>query len=92
MRKSIWLAAAALALPTAVAACPMSYDTFELAVPHLDLETCPAELAVDGTFCRAAMALHGLAVYQFADDEGERCLVRVVRFEEDEVALTLRRE
>lgn len=70
--------------------CAMTYDDFETTVPHLDLEACPAEMAAEARFCRAAMALHGVAVFQF-EDAGERCVVQVVRFEEDEVRLTVAR-
>lgn len=92
MKHAKWAALAMLPMLPGLAAaeCAMSYDMFEMTVPHLDLDTCPGDLAQAGTFCRAAMALHGLAVFQFGED-GDRCLVAVTRFEEDEVELIVQR-
>jgi hypothetical protein len=57
MLQRIWfaIAIAIFAVYQAVAQtqCPMTYAEFEFAVPHLDLEACPADLAREGAFCRA---------------------------------------
>jgi hypothetical protein len=89
MRRMFGLALLGLLAPGAAAAeCAMRYDVFETTIPHLDLVSCPGDLAADGRFCRIAMALHGVAVFQF-EEAGDRCLVDVVRLEEDEVQLEL---
>lgn len=63
------VAAALAALPAAAQqAAPMTYADFEVSVPHLDLETCPAALAEPGVFCRAALANDAIHVYAFAED------------------------
>lgn len=69
--------------------CPMTYSAFEYAVPHLDLEECPAALARDGAFCRASVASDALHVFVFAL-EGEQCLLAVQSYNEDEFTLAVR--
>ena len=66
--------------------CPMTYAQFEFAVPHLDLETCPAALEGEGRFCRAAAGADALHVFAFAE-AGEQCLVGMASL--DEAAFTL---
>jgi hypothetical protein len=77
---------AALVLAPALAAaqeCPLPYSAFEFAVPHVDLESCPAVAeAPPGAFCRASMANDALHVFVF-DGDGEQCLVRLVSVDED---------
>jgi hypothetical protein len=52
----------------------LDYATFEAAVPHLDLEQCPAELAGDGRFCRATFNHDEMHVFAF-DEHGDVLLV-----------------
>jgi hypothetical protein len=54
--------------------CAMTYETFEFAVPHLDLESCPKDLARKGAFCRASAANDAVHVFVFSE-EGDRCLL-----------------
>lgn len=50
------------------------YEFFEFAVPHLDLEACPADLAKEGVFCRAGTGHDAAHVFAFSR-EGDRCLL-----------------
>jgi hypothetical protein len=68
----------------AQSACPMSYETFESAVPHLDLDACPEGVTDKKAFCRAAIGGHQLFVYAFAE-EGEKCMIAVKAFDEYEL-------
>lgn len=68
--------------------CPMTYDQFEYAVPHIDLETCPGSLAGEGLFCRAAAGADAIHVFVFALD-GDQCLLRVESVEEDRFVLVI---
>jgi len=68
--------------------CPMNYAAFEFAVPHLDLDNCPAALAQDGAFCRASVANDALHVFVFASD-GEQCLLSMRSFDEDAITLSV---
>lgn len=58
----------------AQAACPITYETFEFAVPHLDLQACPVDLARPGAFCRASTGNDAVHVFVFAQD-GDQCLI-----------------
>jgi len=69
--------------------CPMTYAAFEFAIPHLDLDTCPAALAQDGAFCRASTGNDALHVFVFASD-GDQCLLGMRSFDEDAFTLTLK--
>ena len=85
------LAAAAFAAQAALAqaTCPMTYESFEFAIPHLNLEKCPADLHREGIFCRATVGNDGVHVFAFAPD-GDRCLVRMKSYKEDEFQLTVK--
>lgn len=45
----------------------LTYDQFEIAVPHVDLENCPAALAGKDRFCRATLRNEEIHVFAFAD-------------------------
>ena len=90
------LALGALTLATgatlaASAACPLTYETFESAVPHIDLEHCPDAAMRETAFCRASMGAEQVHLFYF-DNEGDQCLIKVRSFEEDEYALELKTE
>jgi hypothetical protein len=70
-------------------ACPMTYATFEYAVPHLDLQACPAEFARTDRFCRASVGGDALHVFVFSH-EGEQCLVAVKSYKEGEYQLSVK--
>ncbi|MEE1609828.1 hypothetical protein [Microvirga sp. CF3016] len=61
------------------AACPMPYEKFEAAVPHLDLNSCPSPVAQNNVFCRSSVANDEVHVFVF-EDSGDRCLVAVESF------------
>ena len=42
----------------------LTYEMFEAAVPHIDLESCPTDLAQQDTFCRAS--IHHEEIHVFA--------------------------
>ena len=63
--------AALVAVPAAVPAqdgAPFTYDAFEVAVPHVDLEGCPEALAGEGVFCRATLNLEEIHVFAFSEE------------------------
>ncbi|MCL4189907.1 MAG: hypothetical protein KJZ85_20095 [Rhodobacteraceae bacterium] len=80
------LAAALAALPAA--AFEMTYELFEAAVPHLDLEDCPAALSGPDRFCRLAIGHDAMHVFAFAV-EGAQPLVGVESFAVGSYTLTL---
>ncbi|WP_113912743.1 hypothetical protein [Roseovarius dicentrarchi] len=49
-------------------AAPLTYEQFEAAVPHSDLETCPEALAQDNVFCRATLRHEEIHVFAFSED------------------------
>ncbi len=77
---------AAPALAQEAPACPMTYEQYEFAVPHLDLESCPEALAGPERFCRAAAGGDMLHVYAFEED-GQQCLLGMVSLGEDAFTL-----
>ena len=80
----------ALIIMPAVAAqdCPMTYETFEVAVPHIDLESCPETMAMDGTFCRATVGGDRVHIFSFAETD-DQCLRQVKSFDEESFTLTV---
>jgi hypothetical protein len=52
---------------------PLSYEIFEAAVAYIDLESCPADFAQEGVFCRATLANEEVHVFAFST-EGESLL------------------
>ncbi len=63
------------------ASCPMTYVNFQAAIPHIDLEPCPAELAGKDRFCRASITGDQVHVYAF-DFDGDKCLLAMKSYEE----------
>lgn len=70
------------------APCPLPYMTFEYAVPHLDLDSCPAAFGEGAIFCRASVANDQLHVFAF-EETGDQCLIRVVSYYEDDFTLAV---
>jgi hypothetical protein len=87
----ITCAALVISLPPTAAEtrCPMTYEAFEFAIPHLDLEKCPADSARDKAFCRATTGNDAVHVFIFAED-GEQCLLGVKSYRGDEYRLTVK--
>lgn len=46
----------------------MTYDVFEMVVPHIDLPECPEAVARDGTFCRLTLAEDELNLVVFSEE------------------------
>lgn len=87
---SLLLAALLLAAPALAAdPAPMTYSVFEVSVPHLDLNNCPAALAAPGVFCRAALANDAIHVYAFAED-GDQLFLGMQSYHEGDYTLTFR--
>lgn len=73
---SVPAAAHAGAADAGTAPLALTYDTFEQAVAHVDLEVCPEPLAAPGRFCRATLVNGMINVFAFSD-EGDQPLVAV---------------
>ncbi len=85
-------AAAAFAVPGAFAAspqCPLTYETFESAVPHIDLEECPEPGMADTAFCRVSAGGEQLHLFYFSLKE-DQCLLQVRSFDEEDYTLSLK--
>lgn len=67
--------------------CPITYETFEYAVPHIDSESCPGADRPEGSFCRASVGGNMVHIFYFAEN-GDHCLLKVKSFDEDEFSLT----
>ena len=52
----------------------LTYADFEAAVPHVDLENCPAAMAAATIFCRATIQHEEIHVFAFSE-EGDQPLV-----------------
>ena len=46
----------------------LTYEQFEVAVPHLDLAHCPEALTTEGVFCRATLNHDEIHVFAFSED------------------------
>lgn len=69
------LGLAALAAPAAAQTqCPLTYNDFELAIPHLDFEQCPKDLAKPDVFCRVTTANDSVHVFVF-ENKDKHCLL-----------------
>ncbi len=72
------------------ASCAMAYAQFEAAIPHVDLEACPIDVAPTGSdrFCRATAGGESVHVFAF-DFAGEKCLAAMKSFDKDAFKLTI---
>lgn len=77
--------------PAVAAACPLTYATFEVAIPHIDLETCPDVFDNEAIFCRATIGSDQVHIFAFSTD-GDNCLLSVVSFNEGEFSLDLKKK
>src|SRR5687768_16854917 len=71
----------ALASATPVSAakqCYFSYQEFEKAVPHFDIQACPGEaLPAEKGFCRVSLDATDVRIYRFSFVDKEPCLDRI---------------
>lgn len=63
-------AAMAMSNPAFAESAPavLTYENFELAVPHVDLASCPAEFEDGNHFCRATVSHAEMHVFIFSYD------------------------
>ena len=69
------------------ATCPLTYDQFEVGVPHTDLDICPASMASDGTYCRLSLVAEVATVFAFSEDTD--CIQTTESFFDDAFELTI---
>ena len=50
-------------------ALPLTYEAFEVSVPHMDLENCPSGMDVANAFCRATLHHEEFHVFAFSYDD-----------------------
>jgi hypothetical protein len=86
---ALCIMAAAAGAANAQGACPLTYAVFEFAVPHLDLQSCPADLARKDAFCRASAGNDAVHVFVFAE-KGEQCLLAAKSYKDGEYRLSLK--
>jgi hypothetical protein len=90
MLKSLLIASgiAALAATQAVAQsqCALTYPIFEGAIPHLDLEKCPNDVARAGAFCRVTTANDQVHVFVF-EQKNPQCLLSVKSYSEYQISV-----
>lgn len=64
----------------------MTYEVFETAIEHADLDHCPAEFDPETVFCRLTLANDGAHVFIFSH-EGDQPLLAVRSYPLDRSAL-----
>ena len=63
----------------------LTYETFEASVNHIDLPSCPTELAAPDRFCRLTAHQNNLNVFAFSED-GDQLLVAMKVYPTDLLA------
>ena len=66
--------------------CTMNYDLFEQAIPHVDMTSCPKDIAKPGAFCRLMMTNGAAHVFMF-EEKGNKCLLAAKSYSEFEIQL-----
>ncbi|MEJ6404548.1 hypothetical protein V8J85_16785 [Yoonia sp. 2307UL14-13] len=88
--KRLTIAATCLLAATAAQAqnaCPLSYDIFEIGVPHTDMDTCPDSMAAEGTYCRLSLVAEVATIFAFSEETD--CLVTSQAYYDDQFTLTI---
>ena len=67
--------------------CALSYETFETAVPHTDLEECPASMQVEDAFCRASVVAEVATIFAFSYEDS--CIIASKSYFDDEFTFTV---
>lgn len=70
--------------------CPLTYETFETAVSHLDAEICPDAKRNETAFCRISVGGDQAHVFYFSK-EGKQCLLKVESYDDDDMAIDFKR-
>jgi hypothetical protein len=68
--------------------CPMTYETFEIAVPHIDLTSCPEKDGKGGIFCRATVGGDRVHIFYFSEAD-DQCLQQVKSFSDESYTLAV---
>ncbi len=68
--------------------CALSYETYEISVPHNDLDACPDSIGLDNAYCRVSVAAETATIYAFSEETD--CLLASRVFFEDEYDLTFK--
>ena len=63
----------------------MTYEAFEASVDHIDLPSCPSDIAAPNRFCRMTAHRDGLNVFAFSE-EGDQPLVALKTYETERLA------
>lgn len=74
------------ALADAHGDCPLSYEVYEISVPHTDLEECPPAMQIEGAFCRVSVVAEVATVYAFSEETD--CIVASKSFYDDQFKLS----
>ncbi|EBA10696.1 hypothetical protein [Roseobacter sp. CCS2] len=88
--KIITMAAAASLMAAPVFAqdsCPLSYDVFEIGVPHTDMDACPDSMQVEGAFCRLSLVAEVATIFAFSEQDD--CIIATQAYFDDQYTLTL---
>lgn len=72
------------------APCALTYEVFESAVAHLDIDHCPDKSFKDQAFCRVVVGGNQAHVFYFSSNDGQ-CLLKVESFNDDELDLKFKR-
>jgi len=83
---ALGLVAFAATQVTAQTQCALTYPIFEGAIPHLDLEKCPADVARAGAFCRVTTANDQVHVFVF-EQKNPQCLLAVKSYSEYQISV-----
>jgi hypothetical protein len=87
LKYAIALAAALAVTPAAAQSqCLLDYEFFEFAIPHLDLQQCPKDIARAGAFCRVTTANDSVHVFVF-EEKGKRCLLAVKSYSDYDISV-----
>lgn len=90
MLKPLLIAFGLVALATsqvaAQAVCPMNYEVFEFAIPHLDLTECPKDVARPGAFCRVTTSNDSVHVFVF-EVKNRQCLLAVKSYSDYQISV-----
>jgi hypothetical protein len=68
---------------------PLSYEAFEVSIPHFDLEDCPTSMNVDNGFCRATFHSEEVHIFAFSYD-GDSPLIAFKSFSGEKLGTLLK--
>ncbi len=69
--------------------CALSYEVFEAAVPHTDMDECPVSMqAGEDDFCRMSVVAEVATVFVFSYESG--CLTKTRSYEDDQFSFEIK--